>query len=454
MSRKSKLLSAAMLFMLLSLMIATPAYAFDGRTGDKVIIQAGQVVNDDLYAGANEFVLDGTVNGDTVAFGQLVTVNGTINGDLITAAQTVVVNGTVTGSIRMAGSVLYVGDKAKIGGDLLGAGYSLEVRQGATIGRDAVFATGQTLLAANVDRNVTGYTGGLEIDGDVGGNVKANVGEAGQTQSGPPPTMFMGQSTVPVPLVKPGLTINPEAKIGGSLEYTQNADLMVPAGVVTGEVTRVRQPEQTNQPTPEQTAAQKVGEWILGTLRSLVTLLLIGLFFLWLFPVFTNAVSNQLEAKPWPSLGWGVVAYAGFFFVLLLILFVMVLGAVVFGLLTLGGLSGTIVVLGLLALLGLIVGFVLATSFLAKIVFGMTLGKWILTRAGSPIATHRYWPMVIGVAITVAVVALLTFPLIPGGLGWLLNLAVILFGLGAIWLWGGQRMAKAPQATAPQATAA
>ena len=120
--------------MLLSLSLATPAYAFDGRGGDKVIIGSGQVINDDLYAGANEFVLDGTVNGDTVAFGQIVTVNGTINGDLITAAQTVVVNGTVKGSVRMAGSVLFVGEKAKIGGDILGAGYSLEVRRGATVG--------------------------------------------------------------------------------------------------------------------------------------------------------------------------------------------------------------------------------------------------------------------------------------------------------------------------------
>src|SRR5512142_1811738 len=101
----------------------------------------------------------------------------------------------------------------------------------------------------------------------------------------------------------------------------------------------------------------------------------------------------------------------------------MILMAIIFGLLTLGGLSATTVFLGLLALFGLVLGFVLATSFFSKIVFGMALGKWILSKAGSPVANHRYWPMVIGVAITVAVVALLSFPLIPGALGWLLNLA-------------------------------
>lgn len=445
MFKTSKLLSAALLLMLLSLTIATPAYAFDGRGGDKVIIQSGQVISDDLYAGANEFVLDGTVNGDTVAFGQIVTINGTVNGDLITAAQTVVVNGTVTGSVRMAGSVLFVGERAKIGGDLLGAGYSLEVRRGATIGRDAVFATGQTLLGSDIGRNVIAYTGGLELDGDVAGNVTARVGEANENRQGVPPTVFGGQSTVTVPIVKQGLSIDPEAKISGNLDYTQNGDLVFPAGVVAGKITREIQPEQMKEPTPEQTATQKIVDWIWKSGRSLITLLLIGLFMLWLFPIFTRAVSDELEQKPLPSLGWGVVAYAGFFFMLLLVLFVMILGAIIFGLLTLGGLSATIVFVGLLSLFGLVLAFVLATSFFAKIFFGIALGKWILAKTGSPIANHRYWPMVIGVAITVAVVALLTFPLIPGALGWLLNFAIVLFGLGAIWLWVRGRTAKPVQ---------
>ncbi len=448
MSTSSKLLSSLLLFVLLSLTLATPAYAFDGRGGDKVIIQAGQVVNDDLYVGANEFVLDGTVNGDTVAFGQIVTVNGTVKGDLITAAQTVVINGTVTGNVRMAGSVLFVGQAAKIGGDIVSAGYSLEVRRGSTIGRDVVFATAQTLLAANVGRNVLAYTGALELQGDVAGDVTANVGEASQSRSGPPPSMFMGQSTVPVPIVREGLTIDPAAKIAGSLKYTQNANLAIPAGVVAGTVTRIPQPEQESTPAPELTASQKVAEWAFGAGRSLVTLVLIGLFLLWMFPLFTLSVSDRLERKLWPSLGWGVVAYAGFFFVLLLLVFVMILGAVVFGMLTLGGLSATVVFLGLLALFALILGFVLATSFIAQIVFGMTLGKWLLTRLNSPLASHKYWPMVIGVVITVAVVALLKFPLIPGLLGGLLEFAIILFGLGALWLRVRDSMVKTPLAPA------
>jgi hypothetical protein len=175
-------------------------------------------------------------------------------------------------------------------------------------------------------------------------------------------------------------------------------------------------------------------------LRTIITLILLGLFLLWLFPAFVRGLSTKLESKLWPSLGWGAVAYAGFFIALFFTVIVMIFGGLLFGVLTLGGLAGTIVWLGILALFALVLVFVLVTSFVAKIVFGQALGKWILARANSPLVEHRIWPMVIGVTITVAVIALLSFPLIPGFLGWLLNFAVVLFGLGALWLWAGERM--------------
>jgi hypothetical protein len=258
----------------------------------------------------------------------------------------------------------------------------------------------------------------------------------------------MPQSTIPVPVVQQGLTIDPATKIRGDLRYTQNSDLTFPAGVIEGRITRELQPQESGEPAHEPTAGEAVGQWALGSMRSLITLLLLGLFLLWLVPGFLRSLSDELKSKPLPSLGWGVVAYAGFFFTVLLTLFVVILGAVVFGLLTLAGLSATIVWLGILALFALILGFVLVTSFLAKIVFGMTLGKWVLTRANSPLAEHRFWPMILGVIITVVAIALLSFPLIPGFLGGLLSFAIVLFGLGAFWLDLRQRMPRKAAATA------
>ncbi len=445
MSKTHKFFSMFTLLILLTMTFATSAHAFDGRSGDKVVINAGDVINDDLYVGANQLVMDGTVNGDVLAGGQMITINGTVNGDVMAAGQTVIINGTVTGSVRAIGAVLFFGEKAKVGGDIVGAGYSLEVRKGSVISRDVLFGSGQILLAGDVTRNVTVGTAALEIGGNIGGNVRAEVSEANQGQAGPPPSTFIGQSTVPVPLVTPGLTIDPSAKITGNLEYTQTRELTFPGGVVAGKVTRITPPADQSRPVMQETAGQKVGTWTLNLIRSLVTLILIGLFLLWLFPLFFKSLSEKLQSRPWPSLGWGVIAYASFFFAVLLILFVMIFGAIIFGVLTLGSLSGTIIWLGILTLLAFILGFVLVTSFVAKIVFGATVGKWILVRANSSLAEHKFWPMIIGVAITVAVIAVLSFPLVPTGfLGGLLNFAVILFGLGAMWLWGRETLAKKP----------
>src|SRR5262245_51816871 len=79
MSHKRKFLSVFILAALLALTFVTPARAFDGRSGDRVVIASDEVVNDDLYVGAEEFVLDGTVNGDVVVFARTVTINGEVD---------------------------------------------------------------------------------------------------------------------------------------------------------------------------------------------------------------------------------------------------------------------------------------------------------------------------------------------------------------------------------------
>ena len=443
MNRASKLVLGFSLLALLFLGFTTPASAFDGRSGENIVIPSDEVIDDDLYVAAGTFVLDGTVNGDLIATGQSITINGTVDGDVMAAGQTILVHGTVTGAIRMAGSVLLIDEQASIGGDVIAAGYSLETRQGSAIGQDLVFAGGQILLAGDVTRNAQVSSGAFELRGAVGGDVNAEVGEAGAAYMGPPPSLFLPPSSISAPTVDPGLTIAQLASIEGDLEYTQSRELAIPAGAVAGEVIR-NQPATNTAAAPQETAGQRILQWGLNALRASITLILIGLFLLWLFPSLVQGLSRKLQSAVLPSLGWGVAAYILFFLALLLLLVVIILGGLLFGLLTLGGLAGTIISVGILSLLALVLGFVLVTSFVAKIVFGQALGRWLLARANSPLAEHRFWPMVIGVVITVAVIALFSFPPLPGFLSGLLNFAVVLFGLGALWLWGRERLTRQP----------
>jgi len=269
--------------------------------------------------------------------------------------------------------------------------------------------------------------------------VEAAVGDAEDNAGGPPPSMFMPQTGITMPSVAPGFTIDDGAKIKGNLKYTTTNEINVPSGAVGGKVTHIL-PEITPEAAPP-TPAQKAMTWSLNLLRSIATLIIFGLLLGWLAPKFIGSLTDRVRSQPWPTLGWGVVTYAAFFFALLVILLVMILGAILFGVLTLRGLSGTVVGVGIFTMFTLILGFVLVTSFLTKIVVGWLGGKLILGRIKPELAEHKIWSMVLGVSIIALLVAL---PYI----GWLLCWLVMFTGLGAIWLWGRERMSKQPVAVA------
>jgi cytoskeletal protein CcmA (bactofilin family) len=459
MSKNIKFLSILAVLTMLALTLVTPARAFDSRTGDTVIIAKGEVINDDLYVTATTIVLDGTVKGDLVAFGQTITVNGVVEGDLITAGQTITVNGVVEGDLmaagqaviitgevkddaRIAGAALQFGSTGVIGDDLVAAGASLEMQKGSQVGGDLVVGSGQVLVAGDVAEDVTAGTAALELRGSVGGNVQAYVDVTGNTQ-GAPMDMYMAQSPISIPRVSAGLTIANSAKIAGNLEYTSTIDLPIPSGVVGGKITRTEPKVNPATVAVQPTNSQRVGTWALDMLRDMLTFILFGLLIGWLFPKLKQALPEIIRGKPWASLGWGLVAWAAFFFALLLIPFVVILLGIFFGAFTLVGLSGTIIWIGILASFALVTGFALAAAYLTKVVVGEMLGKWILQRTNPDLAGHKLWPMILGVVMLVLVIGILRFPLLPiGFIGWMANFAVILCGLGALWIWGRERLAK------------
>ncbi|MEW6242041.1 MAG: hypothetical protein AB1564_14650 [Chloroflexota bacterium] len=434
MNRTHKFLTVFALFALLTLAMAGPARAFDGRTGGDVVIAAGEVINDDLYVAAENFTLDGTVKGDVVATGAVITINGTVEGDLMAAGQVIVINGVVTDDARIAGAALVLGGNASIGDDLIAAGASLETEAGSTVGGELVVGSAQALLAGDVAGDVLAGTAALELRGSFGGDVKAYVDVTEDTESSPPLNMYMTNVPVTIPSVQPGLTVDDGASIAGNLDYTSYKDISIPTGVVGGKVTRSAPQVGVEALEVQPTPAQRATSWSLDLLRNIVTLLLFGFLLARLTPKFMQGAMAALQGKPWPSLGWGVVAWAAFWFVLLLGIFVTILGAVVFGFFTLCSVSGTIVGVGILAIFALILAFVLATAFLTKIMVGWAGGKWILGRFNPALAEHKVWPLVVGVVIVAVLIAL---PFV----GWLFNLLVIFFGLGALWLFGREAMA-------------
>jgi cytoskeletal protein CcmA (bactofilin family) len=433
------------LVMILAFGLATPALAFDGRGQDTIVIGADEVIEDDLYLAANYITIDGTVKGDVVAFGNSITINGTIQGDLMAGGRDVTINGEVTDDVRFAAYALKLGPKAKVGDDVVAAGFSLEAAQGSTVGGTLVLAAYQALLNGQVMENANLALGALQLNGTVAGDARIAIGES--NGGAPNPGYFYPSHDMPtVPSVKSGLNFGPEASIQGKLEYTSASQYNIPSGLVAGAVSHIEPPISPKdishyQPLRE---TNPVLAAFLEALRFLAALVVIGLLLALLAPAWIRRPAEFIQQRPLPSLGWGVLAFFGTFFVLGLLVAIMIAIAILFGALTLGNLAGLTLLLGVSAFMSLLIAFGLIVGYLSYLVIGYLGGRWILGSINPALTEKPYWSLLLGILILVILTAI---PVLGG----LIRIVVVLAGLGAVVVltWEHFRPTPAPLAPAP-----
>jgi hypothetical protein len=360
------------LVVLVLLALVPTALAFDERSGERVVIGADEVIEDDLYVSAATFVLDGTVKGDLIVVGQAVAINGTVEGDLMGGAQVLTINGTVADDVRMAGAALTLSEEAEVGGDVVAAGASLEGKAGSEIGGDLHFVGYQALLAGAVEGDVRTIGNGLEIQGAIGGDVAAQV-SSGEDSPAYNPMQFV-PSMPAVPNVRGGLKIGEGALVGGDLEYTSPERSDIPAGVVQGREQHILQ--VAPEPEPEETPVQRVTKWILRNLRRLVGLVVVGLLLVWLVPAWLGCTATNLAERPWPILGLGTATFFGYPVAVLVFLFVLFMVSLLLILVTLGNLGGALIWIGVAIVVLFSVAFGLAITYVSKIVVGFWGGRF------------------------------------------------------------------------------
>ncbi|MDI6800165.1 MAG: hypothetical protein QMD53_05820 [Actinomycetota bacterium] len=411
-------LVSLIIFFSLTLTSAALALSFEGE--EAVLIGADEVIEDDLYVGAASFTLDGTVKGDLIVFAQFININGNVEGDLVAAGQIISINGNVADDVRIAGQVLTIGDGAAFGGDLMAAGLSIESKSGTSVGGDFAFAGAQALVNGNVAQDMLLAVGGLKLGGQVGGDVKAMIGEA--DEGGSPFT----QSNPPVPPVPFGLTITQGASVAGNLVYTSESEFEIPAGVVAGEITHKLPPVSVDAAKEISPTAKLFGRFS-PYVKRFVSLAIIALLMAWLFFEKTKGAADTILAKPWPALGFGLLSVAAFFVWLIAVMIVMITLASILGLIGLGGLAAAVVFAGLFAIGLSIFFFVLLLVYVVKIFICLIVGRFILLKASPQTAAGKVWPILIGVP---AYVAITSIPVLGG----FLNFIAVVTGLGAVWL--------------------
>ncbi len=441
-SWKRTIVSGFALFLLGAFVLVPAAFAFEDRAGDNIVIGEDEVIDDDVYGGANYFTVNGTIKGDLVVGAQTVVINGTVEGDVIVMAQSVTINGTVGDDVRVGAAALIIGKDAQIGDDVLAGAYSLETNSGSTIGGSVGFGGFQALFAGDVAEDILVGANGLELHGLVGGDVKAEVGTA---DGAPPFNPFTGTPGMPaIPAVGAGLTLGPDAQIEGSLEYTSVSEFTIDIGKVSGGVQHTVPQIDPQTPSVVQEVRNPIVDRLLDNLQRLVTLILLGLLVAWLIPTWFQRLGGKLETKPFPSLGWGTVIYFGFPIAAMILFGVAILLGLFFAFIRLGGLGGALIWLSIGIIVAGFVLFVLALLYLTKLVVGYAVGKWILTKLSPAAAEKVIWPLLLGVLIVVILIAL-------PWVGWLFNFVVTLLGLGTLWLLVqdmGTQPADAPSAPA------
>jgi hypothetical protein len=334
----------------------------------------------------------------------------------------------------------------KVGRNLYYGGYSLETRAGNDVARGLYFGGYQAVLKGSVARELRASAAAMELDGSVGGDAQIQVAAPGQS-AGP---AYFGPGAQMPPAIPSGLRVGPNAKIGGKLLYTseanQNAAIQaVPAGGIVYQTpvpetrdNRARQPGAVRAVLP-------VFNWLFGLLRNFATLLLLGLLAVWLLPAIASRTSEIVRRRPAQSAGYGlltiIIGYAAAFVAALIILAVGLFLTV----LTLGGLSRTIFGLGFSGLALLVTIFTLLVSYASKLIVAYLVGDLILANAAPTLTGRRYWSMALGVLLYVLVRS------IPF-LGWVVGVIVTILGVGAIWLYFRWRTAAPVTPAAPAVT--
>lgn len=339
------------------------------------ILSKEQIVNGDYFAAGSDIRLFGTVNGDAYVTGGDVLVDGTVNGDLLVAGGTVTIRGAVQEDIRVVGGSVTIAP-SELGGSVSVAAGEVRITEPAVIGENLAAAAGSLIISAPVENNINAAAGKITIAERVGGNVMTSV---------------------------ESLSLSPQASISGNLTYWSDNDAEIsPDASVSGNVKR-NDPVTTGFYGAAEGADAALKAIAVGfKIADFIVSFIIGLLFIYLFPIATKKVTENISAKPLISSLVGLAA-------LILIPIVAFLFA-----LTLFGIPLSILIFFLYLIL----------LYTSRIYFAVFLGQKIFqsVRQGAP---ADFWILLVGLF------AYFVLTLIPI-LGTIIQMIVVIVSFGAL----------------------
>lgn len=370
-----------------------------------VIAHGDENIGGDVYVGGTSPTLSVDLPRDAFAAGFSVSANSDVAGDVHLSGFDVDAAGTVGGDLYAAGASVSV--KGPVRDDASVSGFSVRFENGASVGGNARIAAGSMILDAPFGGSLAAAAGKIELNSQISGDAR---------------------------LIAADIEFGSDARIGGILTYSAPEEIDIPASVVPAE--RVRYKPIDTGLIGEGFEGKIPSFWpsffgIVGAfILALAFLMAVAAVFLAFLPETVDRLRGRVIQKP------GTALLSGFLGLSMLIGLVPVSG------MTLVGIPFIPIVLLILFAawtLGYLLG-VYAVSYRVYEAFRTepdSLGMKLLT-----------------VAAGLIVFAVLNF--IPFA-GWLINLAVVLLGLGSMTLFIADRLsgyATGTGSTATQADAA
>ncbi|HSJ35578.1 MAG TPA: hypothetical protein VLB85_11050 [Acidimicrobiia bacterium] len=239
---------------------------------DVVLVDAGAVIEDDLYAAGNRVVVLGRIEGDlTVVAFEDVTIAGTVRGDVVGVAGSVIVTGTVTESVRVMAPTLEV--TGEVGGDVVGVAWT-------------------TILGGSVDGDAVIWGRNARLEGTLGGSLE------GQTRS----MTLAGRVDENVDITVDRLTVEAGTSVGSDLGYrSHNPAEGVELAEVGGSVVQ-------RLPLPPNIRVRAL--FILGKILIGLLAAVMGLVLMWALPDGSRRAMASVQRSPLQAWVAGMIVMA------------------------------------------------------------------------------------------------------------------------------------------------
>ncbi len=348
-----KFLIGTVLVAAIAIIVPLFAMAAEFKSDSTVTVGADEVINDNLFVGAQTVTIDGKIDGDLFVGAYSVNINGEVTGNVFAGGSVVNIKGKVGRDAFIGGQSVTV--DGEIGNDLYVGAASVILDQDAVVGRDANVSAGTFDLDGEVGRNLDLSAGSVNIAGKVNGDVSGEVNEL--DMSGDAEVVGNLDYTAPQKA-----TMEDNAKVGGTDNWTK---------------------EDSKQDKDDKVSDTQKSAGFHYTWKAIKGLgvLLLGFILILILKDKSKKITNYMTKKPLASFGWGLL-----FAIIAPILIV----------------AALVTIIGIPLSLVMMAGFFILLMF-SEIFLGLCLGLYILKSLKKDKEPSLYGAYFLGMVIVLLV---------------------------------------------------